>query len=66
MTICKVKDLECGQAWIYDDKLCHIESFPTRKMVVLRNAKPKSGFWSLRKESILEFRKTAKRIEGEW
>lgn len=63
-TIGKVKDLSLGQAWIFDQQQCVIESFPTRNMLVLRNVKPTSGSWSWWKTSIRFFKESARRVEG--
>lgn len=57
MKIKKVKDLELGQIWRFDNVICEIVSFPTRSMVCLKNVDHKIVFspeWSDCKISIKE------------
>ena len=60
----KVNDLECGQAFIFDNVQCRIEDFPTRTSVVLRNVNVQDGQWSSAKTSVRVFKQTAERVTG--
>jgi hypothetical protein len=60
----RVKALETGQAYVFDEVLCQIDSFPSRSTVVVKNIAQREGQWSIAKVPVREFNKTAVRCEA--